>query len=90
MKRRIRQTDVGDVLPVRLLVADGLDPTEYREFIRERDAWFRSRGVDPSDWRKVLPLLDASHVAHGLPRRSSLSRARMRVANRTYESRPLA
>jgi hypothetical protein len=71
------------VLPAHLVEFTGKGAAEFSAFNREQRQWLLEHGLDRGAWRTFIKLLDDSRAAHGLPDRTALTRARLRVADPT-------
>jgi hypothetical protein len=58
---------------------DAWDTYTYWAYCRAKAEWFRSHGIDPSDWQQVSAILVASKRAHARTRAelSALDRRRL-------------
>jgi hypothetical protein len=70
--RRTPQPPAGDLLPYELTAFRGRGGEAFKKFNSAKSAWFRSHGIDPTDWSKVHPVLLAAKMAYGCATASDL------------------
>lgn len=80
-RRRPADVSASDVLvlPRHLAHREGLRGEEYRALWQERHEWLKAHGVNPGDWHEVSRIYDATRTHYGLPDRTALTRARLKV-----------